>query len=79
MAALGEFTNIVAGNACSILNRKNKALGLRVAPPTILSGENVLISAPDFSTTTAKAETNFGELLLNVGFKEGENKWMRNM
>lgn len=76
MAALGEFTNIVAGNACSILNRKNKALGLRVAPPSILSGENVLISAPDFSTTTAIAETDFGKLLLNVGFQEGEEKWM---
>lgn len=76
MAALGEFTNIVAGNACSILNRKNKALGLRVAPPSILTGENVLISAPDFATTTAIAETNFGELLLNVGFKEGEDRWM---
>jgi DNA-binding NarL/FixJ family response regulator len=76
MAALGEFTNIVAGNACSILNRKNKALGLRVAPPSILSGDNVLISAPDFNTTVVKADTNFGELLLNVGFKEGEDNWM---
>lgn len=70
-AALGEFANIVAGNACSILNRRNKALGLRVAPPSILTGENVLISAPDFSTTTAIADTEFGELLLNVGFKRG--------
>lgn len=76
MAALGEFANIVAGNACSILNRKHKALGLRVAPPSILSGENVLIAAPDFDTTIAKAGTNFGELLLNVGFKKGEGQWM---
>ncbi len=75
MAALGEFTNIISGNACSILNRKNKALGLRVAPPSILRGESVLISAPNFNTTTAIAETNFGELLLNVGFKRGEEKW----
>jgi DNA-binding NarL/FixJ family response regulator len=76
MAALGEFTNIISGNACSILNRKNKALGLRVAPPSILYGESVHISAPDFNTTTIIAETNFGELLLNVGFKRGEEKWM---
>ncbi len=76
MAALGEFSNIVAGNACSVLNRKNKALGLRVAPPSILYGQDVSISSPDFSTTTAVAETNFGELLLNVGFKEGDEKWM---
>jgi CheY-specific phosphatase CheX len=76
VAALGEFSNIVAGNACSVLNRKNKALGLRVAPPSILYGQNVSISSPDFSTTTAVANTNFGELLLNVGFKEGEERWM---
>ncbi len=76
MAALGEFANIIAGNACSILNRKNKALGLRLAPPSILSGDSVLISAPTFETTTAKAETNFGELFLNVGFKKGAEEWI---
>ena len=76
IGVLREFTNIVAGNACSILNRENKALGLRVAPPSILSGEKVHISAPDFGTTSAEAQTDFGELLLNVGFKEGDEKWI---
>lgn len=76
IAALGEFANIVSGNACSILNRKNKAFGLRVAPPTILHGDSVLISAPSFPTTTAIADTVFGELLLNVGFQRGDEKWM---
>jgi len=75
MAVLGEFANIVSGNACSILNKKNKALGLRVAPPSILHGDSVLISAPGLSTTTAIAKTDFGELLLNVGFQRGEEKW----
>lgn len=76
MAALSEFTNIVSGNACSVLNRKNKALGLRVAPPSILRGDGVLISAPEFNTNTAVAETNYGKLVLNIGFKRGEEKWM---
>lgn len=76
MGVLGEFANIVSGNACSILNRKNKALGLRIAPPSVLHGDKLLISAPDFITTTAKAETNFGEVLLNIGFKRGDDKWM---
>lgn len=76
VAALGEFANIVSGNACSILNRKNKALGLRVAPPSILHGDSVLISAPNFNTTTSIAATNYGEVLLNVGFQRGEEKWM---
>lgn len=73
LSAISEFANIVAGNACSILNRKNKALGLRMAPPSILYGESVLISAPHFQTTTATAELPFGRLLMNVGF-QGEKK-----
>jgi CheY-specific phosphatase CheX len=76
VAALGEFSNIIAGNACSILNRKNKALGLRLAPPSILTGESVLISAPTFNTNTAIGQTDFGELMLNIGFKKGEEEWM---
>ncbi|MFA9378702.1 MAG: response regulator [Lachnotalea sp.] len=76
MAAMSEFTNIISGNACSVLNRKDKALGLRVAPPSLLYGESVYISAPSFNTTTTIAETNFGDLLLNVGFTRGEEKWM---
>lgn len=76
MAVIGEFTNIVAGNACSILNRMKGSLGLRVAPPSILTGENITISSPDFGTTTAEAVSKFGNMLLNVGFKEGDGKWM---
>ena len=74
-AVLGEFANIVSGNACSILNRKNKALGLRIAPPSILYGDRILISAPDFCTSTAVAETAYGEIMLNIGFTRGDGKW----
>ncbi len=76
LEAMGEFANIVAGNACSILNRKNKAFGLRMAPPSILSGERVIISAPQFNTTTATSQTDFGPLVLNIGFQKGEDEWM---
>lgn len=76
LEAMSEFANIVAGNACSILNRKDKAFGLRMAPPSTLSGDSVLISAPQFNTTTVTAQTNFGPLVLNVGFQRGEDEWM---
>jgi DNA-binding NarL/FixJ family response regulator len=76
IAALEEFTNVVSGNACSTLNRRNKALGLRVAPPSTLHGDIVHISAPNFDTTNALAESNYGEILLNVGFRRGDEKWM---
>lgn len=72
IAALSEFANIISGNACSVLNKKNKALGLRVAPPSVLYGAEVHISAPDFGTMSVTAETDFGKILLNAGFKRGE-------
>ena len=43
LAIMSEFANIVSGNACSMVNRKNKVFGLRVAPPTILFGESINI------------------------------------
>ena len=73
---LGEFANIIAGNACSVLNKKNKALGLRVAPPSILTGDNVQILAPNFSTKSVKGQSAFGELMLNVGFTKDGSEWM---
>ena len=76
IAALGEFANIVTGNACSILNRKNKAFGFRIAPPSILHGDVVHISVPDFDTISICADSEYGEILLNVGFKRGDDNWM---
>lgn len=76
IAALGEFANIVTGNACSILNRKNKAFGFRIAPPSILHGDVVHISVPDFDTMSIRADSAYGEILLNVGFKRGDENWM---
>jgi CheY-specific phosphatase CheX len=73
---LAEIANIAAGNACSMINRSNKLFGLRVAPPTILHGESLVISKSDLDTvTSSKAITAFGEIYINVGFKRGEGQW----
>jgi len=76
IAAIGEFANIISGNACSVLNKINKAFGLRVAPPTIMHGEQIHITAPSYNTFSAFAETIFGEISLNVGFQRGDDHWM---
>jgi DNA-binding NarL/FixJ family response regulator len=76
IAVIGELTNIISGNACSVLNRMNKAFGLRVAPPTIMHGESVRITTPGFYTTSVHAETEYGDVLLNVGFQRGDDHWM---
>ena len=69
---LTEFTNIVSGNASSMLNRKDRQYRLRVAPPSIIVGKNMLMSPPDFTTHTAVATTDFGKMMMNVGFRRGK-------
>lgn len=76
IAVIGELANIISGNACSVINRMNKAFGLRVAPPTIMHGESVCITAPGFNTTSVVGESEFGDILLNVGFQRGDDHWM---
>ena len=77
---MGEISNMVAGNACSMINKKNKIFGLRVAPPTIFHGESISISKAELeSNFSATAKTEFGEIAINIGFKRGESEWMSNI
>ena len=76
LAMIGELTNIIAGNACSMLNRKNKLFGFRVAPPTIFHGTSLTISKALIDITSVIITTVFGEVYLNVGFKSSEEIWM---
>lgn len=70
---ISEVANIVAGNACSFANKRNKLFGLRVAPPTTVYGDSIKISKTDFDTVfSVTASTAFGELFMNVGFNRGE-------
>ncbi|MDR5658714.1 response regulator [Serpentinicella sp. ANB-PHB4] len=75
MQIVAEFSNVVCGNACSILNKKNKTFALRVAPPTIFHGEKLNISTPLIQSKTIQAQTEFGEIVLNVGFTRGDEEW----
>ncbi|OAA94036.1 response regulator [Clostridium coskatii] len=77
---MGEICNMVAGNASSVLNRKDKLLGLRVAPPSIFYGNSINISKAELDTTTSSvANTEFGEIYVNVGFQRGSGEWMSNI
>ena len=77
---MGEISNMAAGNACSMINKKNKLFGLRVAPPTIFHGESINISKAELETTySAETKTAYGEISINVGFKRGEEEWMSNI
>lgn len=77
---ISEVANMYAGNACSMLNKKNRVLGLRVAPPTTIHGDSISISASELEINyTAKINSKFGELDINIGFRRGESEWMSNI
>lgn len=74
---MSEISNMIAGNACSMLNKKNKIFGLRVAPPTTFHGESISISkAVVEDVYSATAQTQFGNLSISIGFGRGEGEWM---
>jgi DNA-binding NarL/FixJ family response regulator len=79
LAAMGEIGNIAAGNACSLINRKNKLFGLRVSPPTVLYGQSLtIVNTPHEITASGTAANSLGDINLNIGFKRGDDGWMLN-
>lgn len=74
---MAEMANMFSGNACSMINKKNKLFGLRVAPPTTFHGESINISKAKLDDTySANIKTQFGDLSINIGFKRGDAEWM---
>lgn len=74
---MSEIANMFAGNACSMINKKNKLFGLRVAPPTTFHGESINISKAELENTYfANVKSQFGDLSINIGFKRGDGEWM---
>jgi DNA-binding NarL/FixJ family response regulator len=74
---MSELSNMAAGNACSMINKKNKIFGLRVAPPTTFHGESISISKAELEAIySAVAKTQFGEVSISIGFGRGEGEWM---
>lgn len=73
---LSELANIIAGNACSLLNGMNRSLGLRVSPPTVIRGEDVTISIGDMMSRSFLVDTSLGKIFMNIGFQKGAGTWM---
>lgn len=74
---MSELSNMTAGNAGSMINKKNKIFGLRVAPPTTFHGESISISKAHLEAVySADAKTQFGDLSISIGFGRGEGEWM---
>lgn len=73
---LSEFTNIITGNACSLLNGLNRSFGLRVSPPTVFRGKDITISIGDIKSESFIITTDLGDVFMNVGFQKGDAEWM---
>jgi len=76
LAMVAELANIIAGIACSMLNKKDKSFALRVSPPSLFHGNTAEIVSPSVKIQRALAETDFGSIFLGVGFKKGSKLWM---
>lgn len=76
LAMVAELANIIAGIACSMLNKREKAYGLRVSPPSIFHGNTAEIVSPSVKIKHALADTELGSIYLGVGFKKGSPLWM---
>ena len=73
---VAELANIIAGIACSMLNKKEKAFALRISPPSLFHGNTAEIVSPSVKIERSLAETDFGSIFLGVGFKKGSRLWM---
>ena len=67
-ALLTELANIISGNAGSALNKRDASYGLRLTSPSVLPGKQLITCPSDFLSYVVKAETVFGEMVLDVGF-----------
>jgi len=76
LAMVAELANIIAGIACSMLNKKDKAFALRVSPPSLFHDNTAEIVSPSVKIQKSIAETDFGSIFLGVGFKKGAKLWM---
>lgn len=68
LATISELNNIIAGDAITVINNRF-SLGLRLAPPIVLVGKDVVISIPKISSTSLDCVTRYGKLKVNVAFE----------
>ena len=67
-AAVEEIGNVIAGHGISRINDVIKDREMRLTPPGIISGANIKLSNPDLIAFNIKAETELGNIFMNIGF-----------
>jgi len=68
---MAEVANIVSGNGISLVNNANPGMRLMLTPPSIFLGEKLMIVSPKLNAEMMTIHTDFGELLISIGFEGG--------
>lgn len=68
LASISEINNIIAGSATTAINNSYNT-GIRLAPPFIFCGSNVIVSMPKVKSLTAEGVTPYGKVRLNIAFE----------
>lgn len=69
VSTISEINNIISGDANTVLNN-TYSLGLRLAPPIVFTGKNIIIAASRINSASILGNTKYGKIKLNIGFQE---------
>jgi len=72
LSTVSEINNIVSGDAITKLNNK-LSMGLRLAPPIVFTGQDVIISIPKITSLSSWGDTDHGKIRINVAWEGGNN------
>lgn len=67
ISAIGEFTNMVTGNASIIFSGNN--LFVDTTPPSVISGKDIFFIISSVETLAIDIETQHGKIELNIGLE----------
>lgn len=69
---LGELSNMITGNATSLLNNR-KDLALHITTPAIAMGENISVSLVPKPALVLGLYTQFGRIEINIAVEEQDS------
>lgn len=72
LSSVSEINNIVSGDAITKLNNKY-SMGLRLAPPIVFTGEDVIIAIPKINSLSSWGDTDHGKIRINIAWEGGNN------
>lgn len=72
LSLVSEVNNIIAGNAITEINN-SYSMDIRLAPPVVFAGEEVVISIPRLRSLTSWGDTDHGRFRINIAWEGGGN------